>query len=93
MFVTSRLTHHVRALSINIQTNTRLDGRAQQETGLLMAEAPRRIEQNGLPTALLWHPLLGSDYEDRLVNIFVLKYQMALWLRRSNLPCNVLYAA
>ncbi|CBJ27265.1 flagellar associated protein [Ectocarpus siliculosus] len=40
---------------------------SNQETGLLMAEAPRRIEQNGLPTALLWHPLLGSDYEDRLV--------------------------
>ncbi|CAM9695874.1 unnamed protein product [Ectocarpus sp. 12 AP-2014] len=40
---------------------------SNQETGLMMAEAPRRIEQNGLPTALLWHPLLGSDYEDRLV--------------------------
>ena len=33
-----------------------------------MAEAPKRIEQNGLPTALLWHPLLGSDFEDRLVS-------------------------
>lgn len=32
-----------------------------------MAEVPRRIEQSGLPTALLWHPLLGSDFEDRLV--------------------------
>lgn len=32
-----------------------------------MAEAPRRIEQSGLPTALMWHPLLGSDFEDRLV--------------------------
>lgn len=34
-----------------------------------MAEAPRRIEQSGLPTALMWHPLLGSDFEDRLVMI------------------------
>eukprot|EP00903_Cladosiphon_okamuranus_P005352 g5347.t1 len=40
---------------------------SNQETGLLMAEVPRRIEQGGLPTALLWHPLLGSDFEDRLV--------------------------
>lgn len=40
----------------------------KQETGLLMAEVPRRIEQNGVPTALLWHPLLGSDFEDRLVS-------------------------
>lgn len=40
----------------------------EQETGLLMVEVPRRIEQNGVPTALLWHPLLGSDFEDRLVS-------------------------
>ncbi|CAM9566703.1 unnamed protein product, partial [Hapterophycus canaliculatus] len=40
---------------------------SNQETGLMMAEVPRRIEQDGLPTALLWHPLLGSDFEDRLV--------------------------
>ncbi|CAM9977972.1 unnamed protein product [Scytosiphon promiscuus] len=40
---------------------------SNQETGLLMAEVPRRIEQDGLPTALLWHPLLGSDFEDRVV--------------------------
>lgn len=33
-----------------------------------MAEVPKRIEQSGLPTALLWHPLLGSDFEDRLVS-------------------------
>ena len=47
-----------------------------QETGLLMAEAPRRIEQSGLPTALMWHPLLGSDFEDRLVNtILVLAFK------------------
>ncbi|CAM9344740.1 unnamed protein product, partial [Sphacelaria rigidula] len=37
------------------------------ETGLLMTEAPKRIEQSGSPTALLWHPLLGTDFEDRLV--------------------------
>ena len=41
--------------------------RAEQETGLLITEAPKRIEQSGLPSALLWHPLLGSDFEDRLV--------------------------
>lgn len=43
----------------------------EQETGLLMAEVPRRVEQDGLPTALLWHPLLGSDFEDRLVRVAV----------------------
>ncbi len=47
----------------------RMHGRTRkQENGLLMAEVPKRIEQSGLPTALLWHPLLGSDFEDRLVS-------------------------
>ncbi|CAM9978678.1 unnamed protein product [Discosporangium mesarthrocarpum] len=40
---------------------------SNQETGLLLAEAPKRIEQHAVPTALLWHPLLGTDFEDRLV--------------------------
>lgn len=48
---------------------TSLAAKNKQEMGLLIAEAPKRIEQNGLPTALLWHPLLGSDFEDRLVSI------------------------
>lgn len=61
-----------------------------------MAEVPRRIEQNGVPTALLWHPLLGSDFEDRLVRAigFVIRkstlrdaYSSFFWIEyRLGLP-------
>ena len=39
--------------------------------GLLLMDDPRRLEQTAVPTALCWHPLLGTgdakDFEDRLV--------------------------
>ena len=41
------------------------------EEGVLLTMDPLRIEQAAVPTALCWHPLLGSgdakDFEDRLV--------------------------
>ncbi|CAM9681994.1 unnamed protein product [Heterosigma akashiwo] len=43
------------------------------EAGLLLLDqargegAPARVEQVARPTCLAWHPLLGEDYEDRVV--------------------------
>jgi len=37
------------------------------EAGLLLLDQPARVEQVARPTCLAWHPLLGEDYEDRVV--------------------------
>lgn len=41
------------------------------EAGLLLKEDPTRIEVAAVPTAAMWHPLLGTgdakDYEDRVI--------------------------
>ena len=40
-------------------------------SGVVLKEAPKRIEVSAVPTAATWHPLLGTganrDYEDRVV--------------------------
>ena len=37
------------------------------ETGLRLRSEPTKIEQVAVPTAVMWHPLLGGDFEDRVV--------------------------
>ncbi|CAM9398729.1 unnamed protein product, partial [Phaeothamnion confervicola] len=37
------------------------------ECGLLLVAPPRRVEQTAMLTALMWHPLLGGEFEDRVV--------------------------
>jgi WD40 repeat protein/Ca2+-binding EF-hand superfamily protein len=40
---------------------------ATPETGVLLRSDPTKIEQTAVPTACMWHPLLGGDFEDRIV--------------------------
>mmetsp|Transcript_20905 Transcript_20905/g.43637 ORF Transcript_20905/g.43637 Transcript_20905/m.43637 type:complete len:926 (+) Transcript_20905:54-2831(+) len=37
------------------------------ETGLKLRNEPTKIEQTAIPTTCLWHPLLGGDFEDRVI--------------------------
>ena len=37
------------------------------ETGLKLRNEPTKIEQTAVPTSCMWHPLLGGDFEDRIV--------------------------
>mmetsp|Transcript_21112 Transcript_21112/g.27387 ORF Transcript_21112/g.27387 Transcript_21112/m.27387 type:complete len:951 (+) Transcript_21112:86-2938(+) len=37
------------------------------EEGMKLAEQPAKIEQVARPTCCAWHPLLGGDYEDRII--------------------------
>jgi hypothetical protein len=39
--------------------------RSTAETGLQLVEDPKYIEESAVPTALLFHPLLKGDFEDR----------------------------
>ncbi|GMH57237.1 hypothetical protein TrLO_g13606 [Triparma laevis f. longispina] len=36
-------------------------------TGIKLRGEPTKIEQIAVPTACMWHPLLGGDFEDRVV--------------------------
>ena len=40
---------------------------ASAETGFKLRGEPTKIEQVAVPTACVWHPLLGGDFEDRVV--------------------------
>ena len=40
---------------------------ATPETGVTLRSAPTKIEQTAIPTACMWHPLLGGDFEDRII--------------------------
>ena len=40
---------------------------ATPETGFKLRGEPTKIEQVAVPTACMWHPLLGGDFEDRVV--------------------------
>jgi hypothetical protein len=35
------------------------------ESGLVLAEEAHCVEEAAAPTALMWHPLLQGDFEDR----------------------------
>ncbi|CAM9670144.1 unnamed protein product, partial [Chrysoparadoxa australica] len=37
------------------------------EAGVLLTDEPKLLEQSAIPTAIMWHPLLGDDFEDRVV--------------------------
>ena len=37
------------------------------ETGIKLRNEPTKIEQTAVPTTCLWHPLLGGDFEDRII--------------------------
>ncbi len=37
------------------------------ENGVKLRSEPTVIEQTAIPTACMWHPLLGGDFEDRIV--------------------------
>jgi hypothetical protein len=41
--------------------------RSTVETGLQLVEDPKFVEESAIPTALLFHPLLKGDFEDRFV--------------------------
>jgi len=46
------------------------------DAGVVLRSDPVRIEQAAVPTCCMWHPLLGGDFEDRVVtgnNEFKLK--------------------
>jgi len=51
-------------------------------TGVVLKESPRRIEVSAVPTAAMWHPLLGAgptrDYEDRIVTANS-EYKLMQW--------------
>lgn len=40
---------------------------ASPEKGVVLRCDPTKIEQTAVPTACMWHPLLGGDFEDRII--------------------------
>eukprot|EP00953_Heterococcus_sp_UTEX-ZZ885_P026793 14445-Heterococcus_DN1.PRE.7 len=52
--------------------------RSTAETGLQLVEDPKYIEESAVPTALLFHPLLKGDFEDRVVTASD-EYKLKQW--------------
>ena len=52
--------------------------RSSVESGVRLVDAPRRIEQSAVPTACAWHPLLGGDFEDRVITASS-EYKLKEW--------------